>query len=104
MTFNEYQEFTKSTAIYSADVAEWYLVAGLSAEAGEIASKYAKSWRDGAKVDVDEVAKELGDVLWFVSQLADYTGYSLLDIALKNKAKLSSRKERGVIKGSGDNR
>jgi len=50
------------------------------------------------------VAKELGDVLWYVAMSAWEIGYSLEDIAVLNTEKLESRKKRGVINGSGDNR
>ncbi|MBU4141821.1 hypothetical protein KKE99_03030, partial [Patescibacteria group bacterium] len=51
-----------------------------------------------------EIAKELGDVLWYVSQIASELGLSLEEAASENLKKLFSRKDRGVIKGSGDNR
>ena len=54
--------------------------------------------------DADEVKKELGDVLWYLANLANDLGYSLSEIAENNIEKLESRKERGVIQGSGDNR
>lgn len=84
-----------------------YLGLGLAGEAGEVASLLAKARRDGASgaVLVDQnIAKELGDVLWFVAALATFHGLSLADVARGNITKLTSRKARGVIGGSGDNR
>ena len=77
-------------------------------EAGEIAEKMKKVVRDKnsdfASIDLDDMNKELGDVLWHLAVLADYFGISLDDVAETNIAKLASRLERGVIGGSGDNR
>jgi len=52
----------------------------------------------------EEIAKELGDVLWYLAQMASELGASLEDVARGNIEKLRSRKERGMISGSGDNR
>lgn len=51
-----------------------------------------------------EIEKELGDVLWQLSGLCNVLGYTLEDVAKQNLKKLSSRMERGVIDGNGDNR
>jgi hypothetical protein len=56
---------------------------------------------DGAKL---AIAKELGDVLWYLGQASREVGYTLDQVALMNLEKLTSRKERGVLHGSGDNR
>lgn len=83
-------------------------VFGLVGEAGEVADKFKKLIRDkNAKPsdeDKKELAKELGDVLWYVNSVGLYLGYSLEEIAQMNLDKVLSRKERGVTKGSGDNR
>jgi NTP pyrophosphatase (non-canonical NTP hydrolase) len=83
-------------------------VLGLAGEAGEVAEKYKKIIRDKKGVvshtDKDEIAKELGDVLWYVAMLAAYLGVPLSQVADLNITKLSSRKQRGVQRGSGDNR
>jgi NTP pyrophosphatase (non-canonical NTP hydrolase) len=85
-----------------------YLVLGLSSEAGELAGKVSKIVRDKENVasdeDVSEIAKELGDVLWFVACLAYEMGIPLTELAAENLKKLADRKARGVIGGSGDNR
>ena len=77
-------------------------------EAGEVAEKIKKVLRDkGGVMDVAtkaEIAKELGDVLWYVAQLATELGLNLNDVAGANMAKLLSRMERDQLHGSGDNR
>jgi len=111
--FHEYQLATAETAIYPGALegnvdALSYVVLGLTGEAGEIANKTKKIIRDkgGAITDEDrrEISKEIGDVLWYLTRLADELGDSIENIAYNNAAKLRSRKERGVISGSGDNR
>lgn len=106
MDFNEYQEFTRTTAIYPTEVELAYLTAGLAEEAGEVAGKYKKSIRDNwHPLDFKEkVVLELGDVLWYLARYADAIGYTLADVADINREKLSSRKERNVLQGSGDAR
>lgn len=85
-----------------------HLVLGLAGESGEVAEKFKKWIRDQgsdeALIDRDDIAKELGDVLWYVAVLADYLGLSLDGIAAGNLAKLAARQSRGVLGGSGDNR
>lgn len=106
MTFDEYQAFTRTTAIYPQHLALPYLTAGLAEEAGEVAGKYKKSIRDGwtAEKFEEQVVAELGDVLWYLARYADELGFSLQDIAELNKIKLQSRKDRAVLQGSGDAR
>jgi len=103
MTFNEYQEKASKTAIYPEQFKLVYPALGLAGEAGEVAEKVKKHIRDGV-LDVDAVKKEMGDVLWYLAALSSDLGIELEDVALANVEKLSSRKQRGVIGGSGDNR
>ncbi|MGY0003076.1 nucleoside triphosphate pyrophosphohydrolase family protein [Micromonospora sp. I033] len=81
---------------------------GLVGESGELAEKFKKWVRDSdseeSRIDRAGIAKELGDVLWYVAVLADHLDLSLDDIATANLAKLASRHGRGVLGGSGDNR
>lgn len=103
-----YQTFTPTTAVYpranTGDIQELlYLVAGLSGEAGEVAEKIKKNYRDN-HFDLDNFEKELGDVMWYLSQLANATGLSLSSILIKNRDKLIDRQNRDVIQGSGDDR
>lgn len=83
-------------------------VFGLVGEAGEVAEKFKKILRDkdGIASDEDrkELAKELGDILWYINSVGLYLGYELEQIAQMNLDKVLSRKERGLTKGSGDNR
>ena len=102
MTFDEYQEFAKTTAIYSDNAKVVYPTLGLSGEAGEVAEKVKKNIRDGKSLE--GVGLELGDVLWYISALADDLGVTLEEVAQANVDKLRSRMERNKIKGSGDNR
>ena len=111
MTFDEYQEFAKTTAIYSDNAKVVYPTLGLSGEAGEVAEKVKKNIRmskfgtfEYYGNELDEIAKELGDVLWYVARLAHRYHLSLEDIATTNITKLQDRKQRGVICGAGDNR
>lgn len=108
MELNDYQNGAISTAIYDRKDAVVYPTLGLTGEAGEVADKVKKVIRDnGGELSEDkrkEIAKELGDVLWYTAVLARDLGYSLNEIAQMNLQKLASRKERGVLHGSGDNR
>ncbi len=85
-----------------------YPTLGLAGEAGEVAEKVKKLIRDDAGVLGDErraaIAKELGDVLWYVAQVATEAGLDLDEIAATNLEKLLSRAQRGVLQGSGDDR
>lgn len=109
-SFDEYQKRALTTASYSdddfKDMMHWVL--GVSGEAGEIAEKFKKIIRDKNGVisddDKADLSKEIGDVLWYLSVLAHQLGLSFEDVASENLAKLKSRKERGQIGGSGDNR
>lgn len=157
-SFDAYQKFTNSVALYPKDVALPYTTLGLNGEPGEVAAKVAaiiskallvtegaavdekrdttfqlhsllkqiaktsseaeklkKAIRKGEKKilpigglitdkEREEIALELGDVLWYVAQTAETLGIPLSQIASGNVKKLKSRKERGVIQGNGDNR
>ena len=105
LTLDQYQEQAKATAVYPDDKAREYLVAGLAGEVGEVASLFAKHWRaDQEWLDYSEVAAELGDILWFITLLADEVGYDLSEVAQNNIDKLADRAVRGKLKGNGDNR
>jgi NTP pyrophosphatase (non-canonical NTP hydrolase) len=109
MTFEEYQNKAKQTAIYPEQGNNFvYIALGLAGEGGEIADKVKKILRDknGAMDEESkkEMCYELGDILWYVSQMGIELGLSLEEIAEKNLEKIFSRKERGAIGGSGDER
>lgn len=110
MTFTEYQERALATRLSTGDdfkdLLHWVL--GINGEAGEVAEKVKKIIRDkqGKITDADkqELAKEIGDVLWYLAVFADQLGVSFDAIAEQNLEKLRSRQSRGVLGGSGDNR
>lgn len=104
MHFNEYQQQADTFAKPSARTVIGYCLPGLAGEVGELCSLWAKAQRDGTGINDTTVIKELGDILWFVSEIAHLRGYTLLEVAEANIAKLASRQERGTIGGSGDNR
>ena len=109
MTFDEYQEKSRETAVYPDQGDNFvYPTLGLVGEAGEIAEKVKKVIRDnGGKLDEERkvaLTKELGDVLWYLSQLATELKVSLNEIADINIKKLQDRHQRDAIKGSGDDR
>lgn len=101
--FDEYQKQARKFAVYPNEFSVIYPTLGLCSEAGEVSDKIKKNIRDGIG-SKEEVAKELGDVLWYLAILSEDLGYALSDIALINLEKLSTRKKNGKIKGSGDNR
>lgn len=109
MDLNEYQVAAQKTAQYPGKGKDLsYPVLGLNGEAGEVADKLKKIIRDhhgefSAELRED-LAYELGDVLWYVADLATELGYSLNIIGSMNINKLSSRAKRGKICGNGDHR
>lgn len=105
MKFNEFQDLAMSTRLESAN--HLYALMGLVGEVGEVYSLIAKGIRDGVEDEEafnDKVKKELGDVLWFIAALCDDMNYTMDECAEAVVKKLKSRKERGVLGGSGDDR
>lgn len=105
---NSYQRFASNYAIYPGAGSRskeeiMYLALGLVGEAGEVAEKVKKFYRDGV-IDNVALSKELGDVLWYLSQLSTWTGNDFNDIADINLDKLQERYVRGALSGNGDNR
>lgn len=109
MNFDEYQKKSRETAQYP-DIGKNYLypVLGLCGESGEVAEKFKKLIRDKNNVLTDdykaEIKKELGDIIWYIAQIATELGISFDDIAETNIEKIMSRMERSKINGNGDNR
>ena len=103
MNLEAYQALTRETAIYPKDQAITYLALGLSSEAGEVSGKVKKMIRDGG-INVMDTLDEIGDVFWYLTRLCDEMGFSAETVLQRNIQKLMSRKERGVIGGSGDKR
>lgn len=104
MKIDEYQSLTSTTAIYPKEKALEYLLLGLGSEVGEIQGKIKKVIRDNTPIDIQDLGKEIGDVMWYISELCNHLGLSLENILIHNIDKLSSRAARGVLGGSGDNR
>jgi NTP pyrophosphatase (non-canonical NTP hydrolase) len=109
MLISEYQELSRRTATYpGAGENIVYPTLGLAGEAGEVAEKVKKLLRDDGGVLSEErraaLAGELGDVLWYVAQVATEADLDLEQIAQGNLDKLLSRQRRGVLSGSGDQR
>jgi NTP pyrophosphatase (non-canonical NTP hydrolase) len=111
---NEYQKTARATAsypgLYRGDLT--YPTLGLAGESGEFADKVKKLMRNkdvscASQLDLEDtraLVKELGDVLWYVSDLATSLGVTLENVAHVNIQKLQDRAKRGVIKSEGDNR
>ena len=107
--FDLYQDAAESTAIYPDKGDNLYYPAlGLAGEAGEVCEKIKKIMRDQkgfiTQENEDELVKELGDVLWYVANIASEINRNLSEIAEVNLQKLEDRKNRGKLQGSGDNR
>jgi len=110
MTFDEYQKQALTTAVNSYEplMAKTIWAMGVAGEAGEVVEKWKKivAYKDGVVTAEDkaELAKELGDVVWYIAVFASELGLSFEDVMQVNVEKLKSRKTRGTIKGKGDNR
>lgn len=112
---HRYQNLIEQTAVYPREIGIGYTALGLAGEAGEIANKVKKMYRDDNLLDMnvteqvravrrDDIKGELGDVLWYVTALAQEFGLTLEEIMEYNITKLLGRRERGTLQGSGDNR
>jgi NTP pyrophosphatase (non-canonical NTP hydrolase) len=109
MDLTEYQSRSRTTAVYpQAGANLLYPTLGLCGEAGEVAEKVKKMIRDDNGLLTEErraaLAKELGDVLWYLAQIATEADLELDAIAAANIEKLGSRRRRNVLQGSGDDR
>ena len=126
MNLNDYQKRARKTAIYPRESRVIYPALGLAGESGEVCEKIKKvmrgdlvkeiksnkqslsKWFDNAgnlqREFKDSVEKELGDVLWYVANLASDLGLSMDIIAVKNINKVRDRERRDVLQGDGDDR
>lgn len=109
ISFGEYSRRAHALATYPEEYGDFYCVMKLAGEAGEVAEKFGKRLRDadGDLRNPDFVAsviKELGDTLWYINELAHRLGMTLSEVASINLEKLESRKRRGTLHGSGDDR
>lgn len=109
VSLDEYERFCESTDVAKDPIRQWtypqdmYYALGLGGEVGEVLEKVKKCHRDGV-LDVRQLELELGDVMWYLSRLANFHGLTLRGIIAANIEKLSSRRDRGVLHGNGDNR
>jgi len=110
MTFDEYQERAITTNLANQDRLKELMqqVLGLGDEAGEVQAIFKKWIRDDdadpAKLDKRNVTKELGDVMWYIALVAHDLDIPLSEVVKTNVEKLQSRKQRGTLSGSGDDR
>ena len=108
MDFTKYQQTAVETAIYPDTHRILYPALGMAGEAGEVANKVKKIIRDGTENLPedwkDQLASEIGDVLWYCAALANDLNMPLALIAAQNRDKLLERKQKGTIGGSGDSR
>ena len=111
MNFQDYQNKTKETAIYPGKgetLGVCYTAIGMANEAGEVCGKIKKMLRDDNGVLLldrqEAILDEIGDVLWYISQLCTECGISLESAAYRNISKLRDRASRNVIGGDGDTR
>jgi NTP pyrophosphatase (non-canonical NTP hydrolase) len=108
VNLNEYQKLARKTAIYPKSAKIIYPTLGLCGESGEVAEKIKKIIRDEnshfSTASVGEIMKELGDVMWYASNLASDLGLRLEEVAKLNIKKLALRQKENKLRGSGDNR
>lgn len=109
INFEMYQrESRKTWNVIKTDHSIVYPTLGLTNEAGEVAGKIKKIFRDRkgqiTEADREALKSELGDVLWYLTQICTELDLSLEEVAEANISKLFSRLERGAITGDGDNR
>lgn len=108
MRMNEYQDFAESTAIYDPERGLTYTALGVAGEAGEVADLVKKSIRDDnntvSEERKDKLVLELGDVMWYVANMARELGVELETVAQLNVRKLRKRQEEDKLKGDGDYR
>lgn len=107
-TFDEYHKIAMSTKGYGKGLPVFYPTIKLNGEAGEVAEKVGKIWRDKEGIisdyDKKEIEKELSDCLWYICAIADDLQINLAQVANTNIAKILDRRKRGVTSGNGDNR
>lgn len=106
MDVNYYQRLSHETAMYpgvGTMVGMMYAGLGLAGEAGEVVEHIKKGYRDEV-LHRDDICLELGDVMWYVAEIATANGLSMGEVLQHNLDKLADRRERDVIQGSGDHR
>lgn len=97
MTINEYQQLAMRTSnkILNTDMRLMNGVLGLTGESGEVADLVKKYWMQGHLLDREHVAKELGDICWYIAETATAIGYDMETIMQMNIEKLRKRYPEG---------
>lgn len=101
---NEYSKWVEGKIVTEGDERLFENTLGLVGEAGEVAEKIKKLIRDKDRFTPEEIIKELGDVVFYVTALANIYSFGLQHVIDLNVQKLDDRQERGVLQGNGDNR
>ena len=110
MDFDEYQDRAEETAIFPDELPDFvetgqvYTVLGEAGEGGEIAEKLKKAIREDDPDYIEDMRAEIGDVLWYLSQVCEEFGWDMGEIAEENIEKLQDRQERDQLTGEGDDR
>lgn len=105
--FDAYQSHVAKTAMHSNHLDVDFFAIGIAGETGELCEKVKKWKRGDFELDAthkEDMAKELGDILWFISRCAEKLGFSLSDVVRLNNEKLADRRARQATRGDGDNR
>ena len=103
--FKQYQEQAHKTAVYPNEFAKVYPLLGLAGEVGEFCNKVKKELRGDVITDYKtSLEAELGDILWYLAEIATVNNINMNDVAKFNLKKLRLREASGKLKGSGDNR
>ena len=101
MNFDTYEKLANETDLVHP--INYYFL-GLMEESGEVAGLRKRFLRDEGNIDGEKLKKELGDVLWYVAMIGKQYNLNMDDVAVTNIQKLTDRKARGVITGTGDER
>lgn len=108
MDFEQYDQESSRVLIYPRDIAPLYLALGVNGEAGELGEKIKKIYRDQSGMfnlqSIEEIKKEIGDVLWYLNRLSRELGFTLESAAVLNLSKLQDRIQREKLQSEGDNR
>lgn len=108
LKISQYEQGAAKTAVYPKEHGLVYAILGLTNEAGEVAGKFKKMYRDDNAVLTEErkaqLIDELGDVMWYAACVARELGTTLEEVCLKNLFKLYDRQARGKLTGDGDKR
>lgn len=110
MDLDDYQAQASETAIFPEelpdflDIGQVYTVLGTGGEGGEVQEKLKKAIREGDEAYIEAMRDEIGDAVWYYSQVCEEFDWSLETICEENLAKLADRQARGQLTGEGDDR